>query len=142
MSKHDGKGGANPPPLNINLVSAEKVETMTTEEKIRFILDQVEAGKILVLERGLTPQEEARLIEQTMREIDQDAFIGIEMQSYGMDRGKNVMQRLAMGGPRPRMAVIGPASLLQFVSKDSEKIVTRLVGPAPAAAAAVPAKAK
>jgi hypothetical protein len=121
----DAKG---PQPLNINLVSAEKIEKMGLEEKIRFILDEVEAGKILILERGLTPQEEARLIEQTMREIDQDAFIGIEMQSYGMDRGKNVVQRLAMGGPRPRMAVIGPASLLQFVSKDNEKIVTKLLG--------------
>ena len=96
----------------IHLISHETVEKMGTEEKIRFILDEVEAGKVLVLERGLTPHEEAKLIEQTMREIDPDNFIGIEMQSYGMDHGKNLMQRLAMGGPRPRMAVIGPASLL------------------------------
>jgi hypothetical protein len=125
MAKDTAK---SPGALNINLVSAEKIETLTTDEKIRFILDEVEAGKILILERGLTPQEEARLIEQTMREIDQDSFIGIELQSYGMDRGKNVVQRIVMGGPRPRMAVIGPASLLQFVSKDNEKIVTRLLG--------------
>jgi hypothetical protein len=139
MGKNDPKPAQ---PLNINLVSAEKMEALGTEEKIRFILDEVEAGKILILERGLTPHEEARLIEQTMREIDQDSFIGIEMQSYGMDRGKNVVQRIAMGGPRARMAVIGPASLLQFVSKDNEKIVTRLLGPAPAAAAVPAPKAK
>lgn len=113
---------------HIHLVSGEKIEAMATEEKIRFILDEVEAGKILILERGLTPLEEARLIEQTMHEVDQDAFIGIELQSYGMDRGKNVLQRVVMGGPRPRMAVIGPASLLKLVSKDNEKIVTKIVG--------------
>jgi len=112
----------------IHLISAEKMESMSTQDKIRFILDEVEAGKVLVLERGLTPQEEAGLIAATMAEIDQDSFIGIELQSYGMDRGKNIVQRIAMGGPRPRMAVIGPASLLRFVSKDNEKIVTRLVG--------------
>ncbi len=113
---------------DIHLVSAEKMESMGHEEKIRFILDEVEAGKVLILERGLSPDEEAKLIEQTMREIDQDDFIGIELQSYGMDHGKNFLQRAVMGGPRPRMAVIGPATLLEFVSKDNEKIVTRLVG--------------
>jgi uncharacterized protein len=112
----------------IHLISHEKVEAMGVEEKIRFILDEVEAGKVLVLERGLTPQEEAKLIEQTMREVDQDHFIGIEMQSYGMDRGKNLFQRVAMGGPRPRMAVIGPASLLRLVSKDNQKIITQIIG--------------
>ncbi len=112
----------------IHLISAEKIENMATEDKVRFILDEVEAGKILILERGLTPQEEALLIEATMRDIDQDRFIGIEMQSYGMDRGKNMLQRVVMGGPRPRMAVIGPASLLKLVSKDNEKIVTQIIG--------------
>lgn len=112
----------------IHLISHETVEKMGAEEKIRFILDEVEAGKVLVLERGLTPQEEAKLIEQTMREIDPDHFIGIEMQSYGMDRGKNLLQRVAMGGPRPRMAVIGPASLLKLISKDNQKIVTQIIG--------------
>lgn len=113
---------------DIHLISAEKIESMGMTEKIRFLLDEVEKGKILILERGLTPQEEAGLIEQTMREIDQDRFIGIEMQSYGMDHGKNMLQRVVMGGPRPRMAVIGPAKLLRLVSKDNEKIVTKIVG--------------
>ena len=113
---------------HIHLISAEKMDDLGTQEKIRFILDEVEAGKILVLERGLSPQEETALIEQTMREIDQDSFIGIEIQSYGMDHGKNMLQRVVMGGPRPRMAVIGPATLLRMVSKDNEKIVTKIVG--------------
>ncbi len=113
---------------DIHLISAEKIEAMAVEEKIRFILDEVEAGKVLILERGLTPQEEAKLIEQTMREIDHESFIGVEMQSYGMDEGKNFVQRMVMGGPRPRMAVIGPANLLQLVSKDNEKIVTKIIG--------------
>lgn len=113
---------------DIHLISAEKIEVMEMEEKIRFILDEVEAGKVLILERGLTPQEEAKLIEQTMREIDHDSFIGVEMQSYGMEEGKNFVQRMVMGGPRPRMAVIGPANLLQLVSKDNEKIVTKIIG--------------
>ena len=83
--------------------------------------------RVLILERGLSPTEEAQLIEQTMRELDQDSFIGIEMQSYGMDNGANFLQRVVMGGPRPRMAVIGPADLLKLVSKDNEQIVTKII---------------
>lgn len=112
---------------SIHLVSQEKMASMGTQERIRFILDEVESGKILILERGLTPPEEAQLIEQTMRELDQDRFIGIEMQSYGMDNGANFLQRVVMGGPRPRMAVIGPADLLKLVSKDNEQIVTKII---------------
>lgn len=116
--------------IQINLVSVNRLGEMTSEEKIRFILDEVEQGKVLVLERGLTPPEEARLIEATMREIDQDTFIGIEMQSYGQEEYKNFLQKLVMGGmPRPRMAVIGPATLLRTIHKDSKEIQTRVVGP-------------
>ncbi|HET6398796.1 MAG TPA: DUF2073 domain-containing protein [Candidatus Thermoplasmatota archaeon] len=124
----------------IHLISAEKIEAMGQAEKVRFLLDEVRAGKVLILERGLTPQEEADLIAETMRSVDGDAFIGIELQSYGMDPGRNFVQRLVMGGPRPRMAVIGPANLLKFVSKDNEQIVTRLIGPGqpPAEGAASP----
>lgn len=111
----------------IHLISMEKMESMAGTEKISFILKEVTKGKILILERGLTPQEEADLIAETMRVIDQDSFIGIELQSYGMEEGKNFLQRAVMGS-RPRMAVIGPADLLKLVSKDDEKIVTKLVG--------------
>ncbi len=112
---------------SIHLISQEKMEALGTQERLRFILDEVEQGKILILERGLTPQEEAALIEQTMREINQDNFIGIEMQSYGMEQG-GFIKRAVMGGPRPRMAVIGPADKLRLVSKDNEQIVTKVVG--------------
>jgi hypothetical protein len=111
----------------IHLISMEKMESMNGVEKIEFIIKEVVKGKVLILERGLTPQEETSLIAETMRVIDQDNFIGIELQSYGMEEGKNFLQRAVMG-TRPRMAVIGPADLLQLVSKDDEKIVTKLVG--------------
>lgn len=113
---------------SVHLISAETIEAMTTPDKIAFILSEVKLGKVLILERGLTPQEETELIAATMGEIQQDEFIGIELQSYGMEEGKNFLQRAVMGGPRPRMAVIGPANLLQFVSKDHERIQTKIIG--------------
>lgn len=119
---------AAPAGVTINLVSAERVEEMSVTEKIRFVLDEVESGRILVLERGLSPIEEAKLIEATMAEIDPDTFIGIEMQSYGTEQYKNLLEKIIRGGaPRPRMAVIGPADLLQTVRKDSTEIQARIL---------------
>lgn len=111
------------PTVKINVISKTLMDRMPTTEKIRFILDEVEAGKILVLERGLTPREEVQLIEATMSEIDPDRFIGIEMQSTGADR-EGRWGRLIKGtkGQRPRMVVIGPANLLKTVSRDSQSI--------------------
>jgi uncharacterized protein len=116
--------------ININLVSAAKLEKMATTEKVQFILEEVVAGKILVLERGLTSKEEAKLIEETMRAVDPDTFIGIEMQSYGVEpaRGWGRLMAKTRAG-RPRMAVIGPADKLRTIHKDSQEIRAMVVAP-------------
>ena len=114
--------------VSINLVSSERLDAMSPEEKIRFILEEVEAGKILVLERGLTAHEEAQLIEATMMQINPDTFIGIEMQSYGVEREQNLLAKWILGNvPRTRMAVIGPANRLTTVRKDSNEIQARVL---------------
>ena len=71
----------------MDLISGEKLEKMTSMEKIRLILDKVKKGKIVVLESGLTPAEEVRLIEMTMTEIRVDEFSGIEIESYPSKKG-------------------------------------------------------
>ena len=48
--------------VQMDLISGEKLAKMTSMEKIRLILDKVKTGKIVVLESGLTPDEEVRLI--------------------------------------------------------------------------------
>lgn len=55
--------------VQIDLISGERMEGMASMEKIRMILDGVHDGNIVILEEGLTPDEESRLIEVTMAEI-------------------------------------------------------------------------
>lgn len=116
--------------IKINLVSKTFFETLAAPEKIRFILEEVGAGKVLVLEQGLTPPEEAQLIQATMGQIDQDRFIGIEMQSYAQD-AQGRWTRMLNGGrrARPRMVVVGPADRLRTVSKDSHSIQAVILAP-------------
>jgi hypothetical protein len=56
--------------IQMDLISEEKLDGMTSMEKVRLILDEVRSGKILILEKGLTPSEQTKLIELTMAEIE------------------------------------------------------------------------
>ncbi|MFW3147024.1 MAG: DUF2073 domain-containing protein [Thermoplasmatota archaeon] len=114
--------GDGPAGISIDLISTEKLEELG-REKIRFILDHVKTGKVLVLEKGLTATEELDLIRITMSEIDQDSFIGVETPGFtGNVSRRTFIQRLFGRAPPPRMMVVGPAHLLKTIKKDGRTI--------------------
>jgi hypothetical protein len=112
--------------IAFNLISRQKINALTTEEKLNFIIKEVKNGKILVLEQGLTPVEQTSLIERTMKEIEHDTFIGVEMEGYGEDT-PTFFQKLFGMAKRPRMTLIGPANLLKMIKKDSDMIQTKII---------------
>lgn len=113
--------------VRIHLVSGKQTDDMTTQEKIRYILDEVREGKILVLEEGLGPREETQLIEHTMVEIDPDTFIGIEMESYPAEDDRSLLERLLQRETPTSMTVVGPADKLETVHKDGSTIQAMVV---------------
>ena len=114
------------PAISFNLVSRQKLNTLTSKEKLNYILKEVKEGRILVLEQGLTQTEQTSLIEYTMKEIDHDTFIGIEMEGYGAEK-TNFFQRVFGVIKKPRMTVIGPAHLLKMVHKSNDMIQTTII---------------
>ena len=112
--------------IKVNLISRQKLDKFTSNEKLDFILDEVQNGSVLVLEQGLTPIEQTELIKRTMEEIQQDTFIGIEMEGYPSDK-PSFIQKLIGNLKKPRMTVIGPADLLKTVSKDQNMIQTKII---------------
>lgn len=112
--------------ISVNLISRQKLEKLSSDEKLNFILKEVQNGKVLVLEQGLTPIEQTSLIEHTMKEIEQDTFIGIEMEGYSEDK-PTFLQKFLGKMKKPRMTVIGPADLLKTIRKDSNMIQTRII---------------
>jgi len=112
--------------ISFNLISRRKLNDLSSSEKLKYILKEVRQGRILVLEHGLTPTEQTALIENTMKEIDHDTFIGIEMGGYGEDK-ISFFQRVFGIIKKPRMTVIGPAHLLKMVHKDNDKIETTII---------------
>jgi hypothetical protein len=114
--------------VQIDLISGARMEGLTGMEKIRLILDGVREGRIVVLEEGLSPDEESRLIEVTMSEITPDGFSGIEIETYPKsettDRG--FLGRLMGKEETQRLTVIGPANQIETLHKD-ENLISALV---------------
>jgi hypothetical protein len=109
-----------------NLISRQKLDELTSEEKLKFIVKEVKKGKILVLEKGLTPFEKTSLIENTMKEIEHDTFIGVEMEGYS-EENPTFFQRLFGIAKRPRVTLVGPAHLLKTIKKDNNMIQTKII---------------
>jgi hypothetical protein len=112
--------------VHMDLISGEKLEKMTSMEKIRLILDKVKNGKIVVLESGLTSDEEVRLIEMTMTEIRVDEFSGIEIESYPSRKEGSFLDRVFGRSLKGRMTVIGPANQIRTIEKDKYQISTKV----------------
>ncbi|WP_049928928.1 DUF2073 domain-containing protein [Halopiger goleimassiliensis] len=115
--------------IQIDLISGERMEQMATMEKIRMILDGVHDGNIVILEEGLTPDEESRLIETTMAEISPDEFNGIEIETYPKSEANDssLLGRI-MGQEQStaKLTVIGPANQIETLHKD-ETLISALV---------------
>ncbi|MDY6965066.1 MAG: DUF2073 domain-containing protein [Halobacteriota archaeon] len=110
--------------VRLDLVSEDRLSSMTSMEKIRMILDGVHMGNIIVLEKGLTPDEEATLIEITMSEITQNEFTGIEIESYPYKQKTINWLGKLLGKPttETRLTVIGPANQIKTIKKDQDFI--------------------
>ena len=114
--------------VQIDLISGARMEGMASMEKIRLILDGVRDGNIVILEEGLSPDEESRLIEVTMTEISPDEFNGIEIETYPQTGGgnKGFISRLIGKESPKKLTVIGPANQIETLHKD-ENLISALV---------------
>ena len=114
--------------VQIDLISTERMEGLRTMEKIHLILDWVRDGNIVILERGLDPDEESKLIEVTMGEIqpDGDGFTGIEIETYpgGTRNESGLLGRVLGRGEQSKLTVIGPANRIETLHKDENLIRT------------------
>lgn len=111
--------------VQIDLISEDRLAKLTSMEKIRLILDDVKEGNIVVLEKGLAPEEASKLIELTMMEIRPDGFTGIEMETYPESESVGLtrfISRLIGRKAGSRLTVIGPANQLKMIKKEKDLI--------------------
>jgi hypothetical protein len=113
--------------VRIDLISGARMDGLTSMEKVRLILDSVRDGDIVVLEEGLSPSEESKLIEVTMTEISPDDFSGIEIETYPHTSGSSggfISRLTGSDDGGNKLTVIGPANQIETLEKDEDFIST------------------
>jgi len=101
--------------IKMDVISEDKINSMSSTEKLRFVLDGVKSGNIVILEGGLTSEEQMKLIELTMTEVSDD-FPGIEMSGYPAKKSFLNLRR------KTRLTVIGPAKTMRTIKKEKDSI--------------------
>ena len=102
--------------LKMDFISSEALENASSMEKIYMIIERVKKGNVVVMEGGLTNYERTELIETTMREIDIENFVGIDVQTLEKDTSS------FLGFSKKKTVVntiVGPANLMKTVKKQS-----------------------
>ncbi len=124
----DAPGDDSDDGVRIDMISGARLEGLTGMEKIRLILDGVRDGNIVILEEGLSPDEESRLIEVTMTEISPDDFTGIEIETYpnAEASSRGFFGKLMGRESTQELTVIGPANRIETLHKD-ENLISTLV---------------
>lgn len=102
--------------IKMDFLSSDALKNRSSMEKIAMIVDKVKNGDLLVMEGGLTPAEEAELIETTMREIDVENFLGIDIYTLQKDQSTffGLSKRKTVG-----ITIIGPANVMKTVKRKS-----------------------
>lgn len=133
MNELDNKLDDENDGVRIDIMRSNQLDNMGSTEKIRYIIDHVKDGSIVFLEKGITPDEQALLIEKTMTEIDHDEFKGVDIESYpnsDTTEKPTIIDRILSRNKTTNsdIMLIGPASKVDTIHKDNNKISTILTG--------------
>lgn len=115
--------------LTLQFIPYSEIEGLSSNKRIKKLLNVAKQDKIVLLEGRLKREEEADLIRRTMEEIS-SKFKGIELavvypnQNDDDDffkRAKKEFINLLMGD-RQGITIIGPATIVKEIKKDPNKI--------------------
>jgi len=116
--------------FTIRFLPYSEIRTLSSNERIKKILDIVLGNNLLILQGKLMPDEETRLIGDTMAMIGHvKNFRGIELAviTGNGDEGffgkmkKGVVEALT-GGDLGAITIIGPATIVKEIKRNPRKI--------------------
>ena len=88
--------------LHINFVTESTTRRMNSNQKCDYIISKLKSDCVVVFEGGLDPEEEARLIQEAMSQIDHQEFLGYKILNPSPLRMPGIFKR------NVRMTVIAP----------------------------------
>ncbi len=114
----------------IRFMPYSEIKNLNSTQRIKKVLEIVFENYILILQGRLKPEEETRLIEDTMAMIGHvKNFKGIELavissddKTSTIDRLRNKIAMSLSGGDLGAVTIIGPASVVKEIKRDPKKI--------------------
>jgi hypothetical protein len=125
MSKKDKIKG-----LTLQFMPFSEIAKLDTVERIKKLLKVILSNKVIVLQGRLKPEEETRLIEDTMIMVGNlKGFKGVELAVIESGAEQiGVMQKMKLGlakaltGTQNALTIIGPATVVKEMKKDPTKL--------------------
>ena len=107
-----------------------EIRNLDSSGRVKKILDIILGNNILILQGRLLPEEETRLIEDTMAMIKHvKNFKGIELAVISGNNRSNIIQKARQnianaisGGDLGAITVIGPATIVKEIKRNPRKI--------------------
>ncbi len=116
--------------LTLHFMPYSEISSLDTVERIKKLLKIILDNKVIILQGRLRPEEESRLIEDTMIMIGNiKGFKGVELAVISQDsEDKSVFEKMKFGiakalvGQQDSLTIIGPASIVKEMKKDPKKL--------------------
>jgi hypothetical protein len=116
--------------LTLHFMPYSEIARLETVDRIKKLLTLVLNQKVVVLQGRLRPEEETRLIEDTMIMIGNiEGFKGVELavisqdneESSFFDKFKSGVVKMLVGH-QGALTIIGPASVVKEMKNDPKKL--------------------
>ena len=121
--KHDTRD------LTIHFMPYSEIAKEDSLARIKKLMGLILENKIIILQGRLKPEEETRLIENTMTLIGNiKGFQGIEISTLSGDADQNTFDKIRhniariLVGEQDAITLIGPASFVKEIKRDPKKI--------------------
>src|SRR3989338_10495555 len=116
--------------LTLQFMPFNEISNLDSTERIKKLLRIILDNKVVILQGRLEPEEETRLIEDTMIMIGNiKGFKGVELAVISQNsEEKSIFEKFkfsiarALVGKQDSLTIIGPASIVKEMKKDPKKL--------------------
>ena len=116
--------------FSIQFMPYSEISRLNSDERIKKVLDIIFGGNILILQGRLKPEEESRLIGDTMAMINHvKGFKGIELAVIAGNGNDSMFGKMKRGianslfsGDLGAITIIGPATIVKEIKRNQKKI--------------------
>jgi len=116
--------------LSLQVIPFSEIHNLTIAQRVKKILNLILGNRIVILHGRLRPEEEARLIEDTMAMVDHvKGFTGIELAVIEPDlKEQTIFFKFRHGiakrlvGNNSALTIVGPANVVKEIRRDPKKL--------------------